>query len=59
MHTFDRTITFHRLSIEPEECLQGGSFQRFRNPFFKTCFISAVFKFDQKYELNIELLKLQ
>ena len=35
MHTFDGTYTFHRLLIEPGECLQGGSFQRFHDPFFK------------------------
>ena len=60
MHTFDRTYTFHRLLIEPEECLQGGSFQRFHDPFFlkKTRVISAFFKFDGKYELNNELLRL-
>ena len=35
MHTFDRTYTFHRLFIEPEEFLQSGSFQRFHDPFLK------------------------
>ena len=35
MHTFDRTYTFHRLLIELEECLHGGSFQRFNDPFLK------------------------
>ena len=59
MHTFDRTYTFRRLLKEPEECLQGGSFQRFHDTFFKkTGVISVVFKFDGKYELNSELLKL-
>ena len=58
MHTFDRTYTFHRLLIEPEECLQGSSFQRFDDPFFLKRVISAFFEFDEKYELNNELLKL-
>ena len=59
MHTFDRTYTFHRLFIEPEEFLQSGSFQRFHDSFLKkTGVISAFFKFDGKYELNNELLKL-
>ena len=41
MHTFDRTYTFHRLLIDPEECLQGGSFQHFHDPYFKNgCYIS-------------------
>ena len=59
MHAFDRTYNFHRFLIEPEECLQGGNFQRFHDPFFKkTGVISAFFKFDGKYELDNELLKL-
>ena len=35
MYTFDRPYAFRRLLIEPEECLQDGSFQRFHDPFFK------------------------
>ena len=35
MHTFDRTYTFNRLLIEREEWLQGDSFQRFHDHFFK------------------------
>ena len=59
MHTFDHTYTFHKLLIEPEECLQGGSFQRFHDLFLKKTGITPAFlKFDGKYELNNELLKL-
>ena len=58
MHTFDGTYTFQRLLIEPEECLQGVVFNVFTILFFKTGVILAFFQFDEKYELNNELLKL-
>ena len=46
MHTFGHTYTFHKLLIEPKECLQGGSFQRLHDLFLKNrCFIS-IFEFD-------------
>ena len=35
MNTFDRKYAFHRLFMKPEKCLQGGSFQRFHDPFYK------------------------
>ena len=52
------TYTIHRIFIEPEAYLQGGSFQRFHDIyFFKTGVISGFFKFNGKYELDKELSK--
>ena len=50
---------FHRLLMEPEGYLQGGSFRRFHDSFLiKTGTISAFLKFVGKYELSHELLTL-